>query len=173
MKARRIFNIMNVISWVVFIGFCIKAGAIIIVASLSLFVSKSATENLYMGIDLSNLYDFSVVHFTFSVLFLVCITILKAYLFYVLIRVFKIIDLKKPFNIKVVALIFSMSRVALGIGILGIFAKSYSTWLMTKVFFVQMQMDTAAYIFMAGVIFIVAALFKQAIAIQQENELTI
>nr|WP_321232641.1 DUF2975 domain-containing protein [uncultured Psychroserpens sp.] len=173
MKTERIFKMMNVVSWIVFIGLCIKAGAIAIVSILSLFANKSATENLYKGIDLSNLYDFSTTHYIYTVLLLILITGLKAYLFYVLIKIFRILDFKNPFSEEVVKLILRISKIALSIGLLGIFANSYMTWLNSKVTFLELDFSTSGYIFMSGVIFIVASLFRQAITIQKENELTI
>jgi hypothetical protein len=164
---------MNVASWIVFIGLCIKAGAIIIVSTLSLFVNKNATENLYMGMDFSNLYDYNIGYYTFTVFLLILITCLKAYIFYVLINIFKKLDYNKPFDRTIVNLIFKISYASLSVGLIGIVANSYITWLRTKVFFASIDIDSSAYIFMAGVIFIIASLFKRATEIQKENELTI
>ena len=140
MKTKQIFNVMNVVSWIVFIGYCIKAGAITIVSMLSLFVLT------------------------------VC---LKAYIFYFLITIFKTMDFDKPFNDVVVNFVFKISYLALSVGLLGIVFNAYIKWLQTQVMFTQIDINTSAYIFMAGVVFIVATLFKRAIEIQQENELTI
>ncbi|MFT4781810.1 MAG: hypothetical protein ACJAZK_001986 [Psychroserpens sp.] len=172
-KSERIFNIMNVVSWIVFVGYCIKAGAICIVSIISLFGNRKATENLYMGHDLSKLFEFSITHYTIVVVLLILIASLKAYLFYLLINIFKRMDFNKPFHSAVVNLIFKISYVAIAIGIIGAIAKSYFTWLVFEVFFTQIDLGTSAYVFMAGVIFIVATLFKRATEIQQENELTI
>ena len=173
MKTKQIFNMMNVISWIVFIGYCIKAGAITIVSILSLLGNSKATENLYMGIDLSNLYDFSILHFTLVVLLFILTICLKAYMFYLLIIIFKTMDFNEPFNDAVVNLVFRISYLALSIGLLGIVFNAYIKWLQTKVMFTQIDINTSAYIFMAGVVFVVATLFKKATEIQQENELTI
>ncbi|MDG5490488.1 DUF2975 domain-containing protein [Psychroserpens sp. SPM9] len=173
MQTKQIFNAMNIISWIVFIGYCIKVGAIIIVSLLSFFVTQKATENLYMGIDFSNLYRFSLSHYTVTILFLIVITCLKAYIFYLLIKIFKIIDYNKPFKTVVIDLIFKISYVAISVGVIGVIANSYITWLNSKVSFTRINIDTAAYLFMAGVVFIIASLFKRAAEIQSENELTI
>jgi len=173
MKTKQIFNMMNVISWIVFIGYCIKAGAITIVSILSLLGNSKATENLYMGIDLSNLYDFSILHFSLVVLLFILTICLKAYMFYLLIIIFKTMDFNEPFNDAVVNLVFRISYLALSIGLLGIVFNAYIKWLQTKVMFTQIDINTSAYIFMAGVVFVVATLFKKATEIQQENELTI
>lgn len=173
MKTKRIFNIMNVVSWIVFIGLCIKVGAIIIVSILSLFVNKRATENLYMGMDFSNLYNFSVGHYTSTVLLLILITSLKAYIFYILIEIFKTLNYNKPFDNAIVKSIFRISYISLSVGLLGVVTNSYINWLMFKVFFTPINIDFSAYIFMAGVIFIIASLFKRAAEIQSENDLTI
>ncbi|WP_299337652.1 DUF2975 domain-containing protein [uncultured Psychroserpens sp.] len=173
MRTKQIFNTMNIVSWIVFIGYCIKAGAITLVALLSVFGNKNATENLYMGIDLSKLYDLSVGHFACVVIALVVLAGLKAYIFYLLIKIFKRMDFSKPFSRPVMQLIFKISYVALSVGLIGAVAKTYMTWLSSKVVFTQIDLGASAYIFMAGVVFIVAALFKRAIEIQSENELTI
>ncbi|MFK7782176.1 hypothetical protein [Psychroserpens sp.] len=173
MQTERIFYVMNIISWIVFLGYCIKAGAIALVSILSLFGNSNATENLYMGIDLSSLFEFNTIHFSLLVLLLVIITSLKAYVFYLLIIIFKIINFDKPFNSSIVSLVFKISYISLSVGLIGILANSYMTWLRFKVFFTQIDIDTSAYIFMAGVIFIVATLFNRANEIQSENELTI
>ena len=173
MKTKRIFNIMNVVSWIVFIGLCIKAGAIIIVSVLSLFVNKNATENLYMGIDLSNLYNFSIGHFMFTVFLMILVASLKAYIFYILIKIFRGLDYNKPFEATIANLIFRISYISLGVGLVGVVANTYVTWLRHKVFFTSIDISTSAYIFMAGVVFAIALLFQRAIEIQSENELTI
>ncbi|WP_142784342.1 DUF2975 domain-containing protein [Changchengzhania lutea] len=173
MKTKQVLNIMNVVSWIVFIGYCIKAGAIAIVSILTIFVNKKATENLYMGIDISNLYDFSEMHYTFVVLLFVLIVIIKAYIFYLLIKIFKTMDFNRPFDGVVVQLIFKISYFSLSVGLLGIISNAYTKWLSYKVIFTELEMETSAYIFMAGVIFVIASLFKRATEIQAENDLTI
>ena len=173
MEIKQVFNIMNVISWVIFVGFCIKTASVAIVAFIGLFGNKEATKNLYMGIDLSNLYDFSAIHYTIAVLLFILVACLKAYVFYLLIKLFKVLDLTKPFKSEVVQLIFKLSYVALFVGILGFLINPYFTWLKFKVIFLQLDLSTSAYIFMAGVVFIVASLFRHATEIQSENELTI
>lgn len=173
MKTKQVFNLMNIVSWIVFIGYCIKVGSITIVSIISIFGNKRATENLYMGIDLYNLYNYSVGYFSFSVCLFILIVSLQAYVFYLLIKMFKAMDINKPFNTTIMNLIFRISYVVLAVGLLGIITNSYMTWLSDKVSFTQLELGTSGYIFMAGVVFIVASLFKRAIEIQQENELTI
>jgi hypothetical protein len=173
MKTKQIFNLMSVVSWVVFIGYCIKAGAITIVSILSFFVNAGATENLYMGLDLYSLYDYDKVHFISLVLLLIVIISLKAYIFYLLILIFRLIDLNKPFQENVVKIIFRIFKVSLSIGIIGIIANTYHNWIKAKVLFTQIDFETSEYFFLAGVVFVVATLFKRAIDIQTENDLTV
>lgn len=173
MKTKQIFNLMSVVSWVVFIGYCIKAGAITIVSILSFFVNAGATENLYMGLDLYSLYDYDKVHFISLVLLLIVIISLKAYIFYLLILIFKLIDLNQPFQESVVKIIFRIYKVSLSIGIIGVIANTYHNWLKAKVHFTQIDFETSEYFFLAGVVYVVATLFKRAIDIQTENDLTV
>lgn len=174
MKTKRIFNIMNIIAWIVFIGYCIKAGSIALVSLMSFSGNKNATENLYLGMNLSTIYEYNMSHFVLTTVLLIVMASLSAYLFYLLIKVFKQLDFDQPFKARVIQLIFKMSSVALIIGIVGLVANSYIHWLRTQVFFTQLDMgNSSAYFFMAGVVFVIATLFKRAMEMQQENELTI
>ena len=157
----------------VFIGYCIKAGAIAIVSIISFFVNADATENLYMGLDLYTLYEFNNIHFISLVLLLIFITSLKAYIFYLLILIFKMIDLNSPFQSNVVTAIFKISYVSLCIGITGVFASFYYNWLSGMLNFTQIEFETSEYFFLAGVVYVVANLFKRTMDIQTENDLTI
>jgi len=173
MKTKQIFSLMSVVSWVVFIGYCIKAGAIAFVSVLCFFTNAESTKYLYMGLDLSILYTFNKYIFISLVLLLVVITSLKAYIFYLLILIFKKIDLNRPFQDGVVNIIYKICKISLFIAIVGIFANPYQSWLQSKVIFTPIDFATSEYVFMAGVVYVVATLFKRAIDIQTENDLTI
>ncbi|WP_299225316.1 DUF2975 domain-containing protein [uncultured Psychroserpens sp.] len=173
MKTKQIFNSMQVISWVIFIGLCVKVGALILSFFVSLFKSHEATKDLYLGLDLSGLYDFNISHYVVVILLIILITSLKAYMFYLVIKIFKIIDYNKPFKIGVSNLVSRISYVSLFTALIAFVASAYSIWLTNKIFFIKVNWGASEFLFMAGVIFVLAELFKRAIQIQTENDLTI
>lgn len=172
MKSLQVFKIMHVISWIIFIGLSIKAGALIISFIVSIFVNEFASKNLYLGLDLLNVYNFSVFHYSSIIVLYILTAILKAYLFYLLIKVFRHLDVNNPFNLKVAKTITKISYVSFCIGLIAALAYGYTIWLSQKVFF-AFNWNASGFLFMAGVIFIIAFLYKRAVELQTENELTI
>jgi len=173
MKTKQILKTMYIISWIIFIGLCIKAGAMIISFFVSLFVNELAAENLYLGLDLSNLYEFKLLHYILIMSLIILINMLKAYLFYVVIKIFIAIDFDNPFDNSVARLISRISKYALLTGLVALLANTYSLWLINQSVFLPLNWGTSELLFMAGIIFIISYLFKRATEIQEENKLTI
>lgn len=173
MKDKRILNLLNIASWIIFIGLCIKTGALLISFFVSLFVNPQASENLYLGLDLSHLYNFKLSHYIVIMTFVILISMLKAYLFYVVIEVFKVIDFYNPFDSSVARLVSRIGKYALLAGIVALIANGYSLWLINQSVFLPLNWGTSELLFMAGVIFIISFFFKRATHIQTENKLTI
>ena len=171
MKTKQILGLMNVISWVTFIGLCIKTGATIISFLISLFINPDAAQNL--GLDLSALYKSNIWYFVNTVSFVIILSGLKAYIFYLVIRIFLKVDFDHPFSAIAVSLISKISYVALEIGIVALVAQNYSKWLLHRGVLVEQNWGSWDYLFLAGIIFIIALVFKRGVEIQSENELTI
>jgi len=173
---KSILTILNVIFWVVFIGLLVKTGALVLSLGLTIF-NPSAAKNFYYGIDLSELKAYSAWHYMNLVSLLVFFSGLKAYMAYLVLRIFSTISIEHPFSAGIASRILSLSHVALSTGVLSIIAVGYSRWL-TKTgvvpFHVLQELGgSAEFIFLAGIIFMIAQVFKRGIEIQSENELTI
>ncbi len=173
MKTKQILKAMNILSWIIFIGLCIKTGALIISFFVSLFVNDQAAKNLYLGLDFSHLYDFSTTYYVIIVCFVILIVILKAYLFYLIIKIFRAFDFDRPFSEAVAKLLSKISYFSFYTSVIAILASAYSLWLINQVVFLPFNWGAQELLFMTGVIFIVSFLFKRAVDIQSENELTI
>jgi hypothetical protein len=173
MKTKQVLKIMKVLSWIIFIGLCIKSGAILIVFLISLFVNNVASSDLYQGLDFSELYSFSRYHYSVFVALIILLSMIKAYLFYLVVKIFLKINFNKPFSLNVANLIIKISYVSLSIGIVAFVANIYNTWLISKDAVTRLHWPVQEYLFMAGIIFIIAYVFKRGIEIQSENELTI
>ena len=173
MKTKQILELLKILSWVIFIGLCIKAGAIIISFAVSLFINTEAAKDLYLGLNLSQLNDYSNLYYICIVSFIITIALLKAYLFYLVIKIFKTINFHNPFNVVVGNLISKISYYAVVIAIIAIIANSYSDRLVKKGINFNVTWGSSEFLFMAGLLYIIAVIFKRGIEIQQENELTI
>jgi len=176
-KTHELLIIMKVLSWIAFFGLCIKTGALAITFFVSEFINPIASKNLYLGLNLSNLKQFSNLHYSAIILLLIFLTALKAYMIYLVIRIFLKLNLMNPFSTDVALLIKRISYVALATGALAMMATQYGQWLSKKGVelngLTEFVDSGAAFLFFAGIIFIISLVFKKGIEIQTENELTV
>jgi hypothetical protein len=109
--------------------------------------------------------------------FVLVLAVLKAYLFYLVVKIFKKLNLVKPFTIEIAKLIEKLSYEAVSIAIISIIAHQYTERLIHKGFDVghvgNYWNDTAAFLMMAAILFIISRVFKKGIEMQNENDLTI
>ncbi len=172
-----ILKIMHVLTWIIFIGACVKTGAILYSFFVSLFINPVGAENLYMGLNLSSLYAYNIEYYVNVMSLIIFLSGLKAYVIYLVIKIFLKINFVQPFSADVSLLISRISHVALGIGILTLIANSYCKWLMKRTVTLPSLQDYlgsgSEFLLLAGIIFIIAQVFKRGIEIQSENELTV
>ncbi|WP_157717419.1 DUF2975 domain-containing protein [Christiangramia echinicola] len=173
MKTNKILSTMKVVSWAIFIGLCIKAGAIIISSFVSLFVNQEANKDLYLGLNLSTLYEFGVGHYVTLLAFMILLLILQAYIFFLVTKLFSKFNEHSPFNQELSNLIIKISYFSLFTGLIALIGTGYSKWLGNKDILIPFDWGAEEFLFMAGVIFIVALFYKRGIEIQSENELTV
>jgi hypothetical protein len=164
---------MNVIFWIVFIGLCIKTGAILISFLITLFVNPGGAKNLYLGLDLFDLYSINKLYYVQTASFLIVLTGLKAFIAYFVVRFFLKFKLSKPFSTDLTDLFLKISYFSVGAGILAIIADGYNKWLLNKGIVVPITWGSEEIIFFAGVIYIFALIFKKGAELQAENDLTV
>lgn len=178
MKAKNnfVFIVLNIVAWIIFVGLSIEAGGLIVNFIFSVF-KPEMVPNLYQKMDLSELYNRSQWAFYGMYSFVLVISILKSILFYVVIMLLLKLDLEKPFNPFVSKQITQMSYFTFSIGLLSYIARESAKNLQHRGYEIdqlnQFWVDSQAFILMAAVIYVIAAIFKKGIEIQSENELTI
>jgi hypothetical protein len=167
-----VFTALKIVSWVIFVGLCIEAGGLIVNFIFSIF-KPEIVKNLYQKLDLSEMYKDSRLTFFGVYSFILVIAILKAYLFYIVIRLMHKMDLKKPFNTYVARQITLLSYYTLSIGVLSYIAKQspHHGFVIDNVN--QFWEDSQAFILMGAVIYVIATIFKKGIELQNENDLTV
>jgi hypothetical protein len=109
--------------------------------------------------------------------FILFISLLKAYLFYVVIRLLGKLNLSKPFNSFVSEQITQISYYTFSIGILSYIAQQTAKNLQHHGYVIdnlnEFWADSQAFILMAAVIYVIATIFKKGVEIQNENDLTV
>lgn len=171
-----IFKYLKIVAWVIFIGLCIKAGSLMVNFIFSLFKPESV-PNLYINLDLSEMYERSKWAFFCMYSFILFIATLKAYLFYLVIVLVSKINLSKPFNSIVSKQISKISYYTFSIGLLSYIARQSAKNLQHHGYNVntlnQFWADSQAFILMAAVIYIIAVIFSKGVEYQEELEDTV
>ena len=175
-KSNFVFKVLNIVAWVIFVGLCIEAGGLIVNFIFSLY-KPEFVQNLYQKLDLSEMYSRSKWAFFSMYSFILVISILKAYLFYVVIMLIYKLDLSKPFNRYVSEQIAQISYFTLSIGLLSHIARQTAKNLLHRGYEIdqlnQFWVDSEAFILMAAIVYVIAIIFKRGIELQNENDLTI
>lgn len=171
-----VFTGLKIVAWIIFVGLCIEAGGLIVNFFFSMY-NPDFVQNLYQKLDLSEMYEGSKWIFFGMYGFILFISILKALLFYVVIRLVTNIDLLKPFNSFVSEQIKQISYYTFSIGLLSYIAQQTTKNLLHYGFEIdilnQFWADSQAYILMAAVIYVIATIFSKGVEIQNENDLTV
>ena len=149
---------------VIFVGLCIEAGGLLVNFIFSLY-KPEFVQNLYQKLDLSEMYNRSKWVFFSMYTFILVISILKAYLFYVVIRLVSKLDLAKPFNSFVSKQITQISYYTLSIGLLSFIARQTAKNLLHRGYEIgqlnQFWADSQAFILMAAVVYVIATIFTK------------
>lgn len=171
-----VLDALNIVSWIIFIGLCIEAGALIFNFIFAVF-KPIAAQNVYRGLDLSNLYQNNFKQFVAVMSFVVALAILKAYLFYLVVKIFMKLNLVQPFSTEIAKLIEKISYEAFSIAIVSFIAHKYTERLIDDGFDVSTIEsywgDAGAFLMMAGVVYVISKIFNKGIELQNETDLTI
>lgn len=163
---------LYIVAWVIFVGLSIEAGGLIVNFFFSLY-NPEFVQNLYQKLDLTEMYKDSKMVFFGIYSFILSISILKACLFYTVVRLMHKMDLSKPFNTFVARQILQISYYTLSIGLLSYIAKQSPHIGVLGDNLNQFWEDGQAFILMGAVIYIIATIFKKGVDIQNENDLTV
>lgn len=177
----QILKILQILSWIIFIGLCIETGGIVVNTIITLFINPLGVENFWVGADyLSSLYKFDQGHFFVITLIMIIVSVLKALMFYLIVKLFtdKKLNISQPFSLELRHFILELSYLALGIGLFSHFGFKYSVWLTGQgVNTADLQSLRIAgadvWLFMVVILFVIAQIVKRGIEIQNENDLTI
>ncbi len=176
MKTTTLLTIVKIFCWIIFIGLCIKTGALLTAGIISMFYEQAA-HKLYPGLDLSLLYQNSKTLYLIFLSVAILLNGMKAYLFYLVIKLLLGLDLNLPFSEAIANLISKIAKLTLFIGIGGIVglqgsrqaaASGYQTVPYDAYFD-----DGGAFLLMGITLIIIAHIFNKGLELQNEKDLTI
>lgn len=175
-KNKFVFIVLHIVAWIIFVGLSIEAGGLIVNFFFSLY-KPEFVQNLYQKLDLSQMYNLNKWIFFLMYSFILFISILKAYLFYVVIMLLLKLNLAKPFDTYVAIQIKKISYFTLSIGLVSFIARQTAKSLQHYGFEIdaldQFWADSQAWILMAAVIYVIATIFSRGVELQNENDLTV
>lgn len=178
--SKQILKALNVLSWIIFIGICVRTGGYIFNTIFLLTTNPFGAHYFWEGADLSGLLAFDQGYFIVMALLMIIVSVMKALLFYCIIKILhdKKLNMDKPFNKEINSLIFSLTYISMAIGLFSGWAAGYSEWFIKKGVLMpsleSLHVDGAsAWWFIAILLFVIGHIFKRGIEIQTENELTV
>lgn len=177
---QHILAVLKIIAWIIFIGVCIEAGGFLFNAFYTLAVKPQGAEFFWNHLNLLSLYQFSKSHFITELALINIVAILRAIMFYVIVKFLydKKLDLSKPFNMELRRFILIIGYLSLGISFFSVWGTNYTDWLVSKGVTMpsvhQLRIAGAdVWVFMSVVLFVIAQIFKRGIELQSENDLTV
>jgi hypothetical protein len=175
-ETQPVLMLLTIVIWSIFIGLCIKGGTLLFTSVYSIFKPEVA-KNLYRGLNLSVAREWHTGYFLAAVSLLLGILVAKAYIFFLVIRVFLKIDLVHPFSREVSVLISRIGGVTVQVGVLTIIASGYFSWLSSRTMHSPALSGflggAPEYLIMGAVIYAIALVFKRGVEIQTDNDLTV
>lgn len=177
----QILKVLQILSWIIFIGLCIDAGAIAISTIMTLFINPVVAENFWeRSAYLASLYKFDYGYFLVITIIMTIVAVLKAILFYVIVKLFtdKKLNLSQPFSVHFRRFILNFAYIALAIGLFSYSGFKYAEWLSLQgIESPDLQSLHIAgadvWLFMAVLLSVIVQIVKRGIEIQNENDLTI
>jgi hypothetical protein len=176
----QILKILYFLSWIIFIGVCIEAGGYIFNAFFTLMLNPAGASKFWQEVDLSGLYNYDRGYFTAFTLLMIIVAILKAVMFYLIVKILhdKKLNLAQPFNRDVGRFISHLSYLSFGIGLFSWWGVKHTIWFVKQGVSMpdiqQLNFGGAdVWVFMGVILFVIFQIFKRGIEIQEENDLTV
>lgn len=176
----QILKVLEVFSWIIFLGLCVEAGGIIFNTIFTLFINPQGAANFWEQANLESLYRFDRGHFASMAVMMCIVAVLKAIMFYSIVKFFisKKLDFASPFNPALKNFIANLAYASFGIGIFSLSGARYAEWLTGQGAVVDdlHKLHLGGFdvwLFMSVILFVISQLVKRGIEIQTENELTI
>ena len=171
-KTETILVVMNVLTWITFVGLMIEAGAILVTYVIGLS-NPEMVPKLYKGMDWVNLRQYDVWYYTGIITLKAAILILEAYTAYMVIKVLSTIKMTNPFTMEVAKKLENIAYTLILVWVAILIYNGQLKWLSKDVTDLEGKMLSTELIIYAGLVFVISQILKKGVEIQTENELTV
>lgn len=179
-STQQILKVLLVLAWLAFVGISINAGGYVTNTIYTLFINSEGAAFFWNKLDLSYLYNFSESYFVQFTIVLCIVSLLKAILFYQIIRVLtnNKVNYLQPFSEVLTKFIVISSYLCFAIGLFCGWATNLFEGFINKTIVMPdfQKLDIAGadvWFFISVILFVINQIFKRGIEIQNENDLTI
>ncbi|MGB4844296.1 MAG: DUF2975 domain-containing protein [Ferruginibacter sp.] len=171
-KTETILSVMNVLAWIIFVGLMVEAGTVLVTYGISVF-NPNALLKMYKGLDFYSLSQYDFWHYTGIVSLKAAIFIVQAYTAFLVIKVLSTIKMTNPFTMDVAKRLEKIAYTLILAWVAILIYNGQLKWLSKDVAGLQEQSISSELIIYAGLVFVIAQIFKKGVEIQTENELTV
>lgn len=179
-SSKQMLTVLRILCWIIFIGLCIEAGGILFNIFYTLLYNPIGAGFFWNQIDFSSLYQFDKGQFLIVTSIMSIISILKAIMFYLIVKILhnKDLSISAPFNHLVRKFILSAAYLAIGIGFFSNYGLGYTEWLskqgvnLPTIHLLKLG-GSDVWLFMGVILFVIAYVFKRGIELQEEIDLTV
>lgn len=172
-RTEQILTVMQILAWVAFIAYLAEAEVILMSYVVSLVNPESEWNLIYNRPNYFTLREFNVWYYTAFISFRLALALMKAIVWWLVIRILAKLSLVNPFTMEVAKKLEKISYVLLGTWIVGIESGVYAEWLLKTTGEKYGTWVSGEFLFMAGLVFVISQVFKRGVEIQSENELTV
>lgn len=173
MKTTHLLSVMKVLTWFALIFIVFNTINVIIALFFSIFTDTIGSKAILNGFNFNDLKEHGNAIHIFGIFLVLGFHLLRIYTFYLILKIMNNLKIEHPFNEDIAKLISLISYVTFGLGFLAIIGSRFEKYLLSKQIMIDIDWNTIDYMYLAGVIFIIALVFKRGIEIQTENELTV
>lgn len=168
-----VLKILKLLALLASIGYAVEAGSIIISVVVSKF-NPEAAKNIYKGLDLYKLKEYSNSLYYQTASFIAAIAILKSTVWLMVTRMLSGLNIRNPFKPAMTKILEKISYTLVTIWIIGFIANIQTRWIEKRTGYQPVQIISIdEFLFLAGLVYIISQVFKRGIEIQSENDLTI
>lgn len=171
-KTETILTVMNVLTWIVFIGLMIEAGAVVVTSVVSI-INPQIVPKLYKGLEFYSLRQFDFWHYTAIISLKASVLIIEAYTAFLVIKVLSTIKITNPFTMDVAQRLEKIAHMLILAWAAILIYNGQLKWLSKDVAGLQENSLSSDLIIYAGLVYVIAQIFKKGVEIQTENELTV
>lgn len=171
---------LHIISWIIFIGVSIDAGGVLSNTLYCIFINSNLSAHFWGYLDLSKLYQFDQALFIMATTLMSIVTVLKAILFFIIIKIFydNKLELTKPFTPILGKYIYSIAYCSLGIGLFSKWGSDVVKSIVSQNIIMPLIQDLKlggadVWLLMGFVVMVFANIFNKGIELQSENDLTV